>query len=56
MSKKPSSIEPVRCPWAKGEHYIEYRNGPERKHDWHSGWVPEAVELLFGSEAVGAKP
>ena len=24
-----------------------YRDGPERQHDWHSGWVPEAVELLF---------
>ena len=24
-----------------------YRDGPERKHDWHSGWVPEAVELLI---------
>jgi len=27
----------------------EYRDGPQRKHDWHSGWVPEAVELLIGS-------
>lgn len=26
----------------------EYRDGPERKHDWHSGWVKEAVELLVG--------
>lgn len=24
-----------------------YRDGPLRKHDWHSGWVEEAVELLF---------
>ena len=24
----------------------EYRDGPERQHDWHSGWVKEAVELL----------
>jgi enterochelin esterase-like enzyme len=24
----------------------EYRDGPPRKHDWHSGWVAEAVELL----------
>lgn len=24
-----------------------YRDGPERKHDWHSGWVPEAVSLLL---------
>lgn len=26
----------------------EYRDGPERKHDWHSGWVPEAVDILLG--------
>ena len=26
-----------------------YRDGPQRKHEWHSGWVPEAVELLLGS-------
>jgi S-formylglutathione hydrolase FrmB len=25
-----------------------YREGPPRKHDWHSGWVSEAVELLLG--------
>lgn len=25
----------------------EYRDGPSRKHDWHSGWVEEAVELLL---------
>jgi S-formylglutathione hydrolase FrmB len=25
----------------------EYRDGPERKHDWHSGWVNDAVELLL---------
>ena len=24
----------------------EYRDGPQRNHDWHSGWVKEAVELL----------
>jgi hypothetical protein len=24
----------------------EYRDGPERKHGWHSGWVAEAVEFL----------
>lgn len=24
-----------------------YRDGPEREHDWHSGWVTEAVELLL---------
>jgi hypothetical protein len=25
-----------------------YRDGPKREHNWHSGWVPEAVELLLG--------
>lgn len=24
----------------------EYRDGPQRKHDWHSGWVEEAVGML----------
>lgn len=24
----------------------EYRDGPPRKHDWHSGWVDEAARLL----------
>jgi len=28
----------------------EYRDGPPRKHDWHSGWLSEAVELLVGPE------
>jgi len=27
----------------------EYRDGPERKHDWHTGWVEEALGLLLGS-------
>jgi hypothetical protein len=26
----------------------EYRNGPARKHDWHSGWLAGAAELLLG--------
>ena len=25
----------------------EYRDGPARKHEWGSGWVPEAVQLLL---------
>ncbi len=25
----------------------DYQDGPERKHDWHSGWVEEAVGLLL---------
>ncbi|SFI09267.1 alpha/beta hydrolase-fold protein [Planctomicrobium piriforme] len=25
----------------------EFRDGPARRHDWHSGWVTEAIELLF---------
>jgi hypothetical protein len=24
----------------------EYRDGPARKHDWHSGWLKEAVTML----------
>jgi hypothetical protein len=32
----------------------EYRDGPHRKHGWHSGWMAEAVELLVrtSKEAV----
>lgn len=26
----------------------QYRDGPQRKHDWHSGWVEEAADLLLG--------
>ncbi len=25
----------------------EYRDGPARRHDWHSGWVAEAVAMLL---------
>jgi hypothetical protein len=28
----------------------EYRDGPSRKHDWHSGWVAEAVEFLVATD------
>lgn len=28
----------------------EYRDGPARKHDWHSGWVKEAADLLLGDQ------
>src|SRR5262249_39378231 len=31
----------------------DYRDGPARKHDWHSGWVTEAVELLLGARTAG---
>lgn len=36
----------------------EYQDGPTRKHDWHSGWVTEAVELLIGkpAETTGGQP
>jgi S-formylglutathione hydrolase FrmB len=27
----------------------EYRDGPERKHDWHSGWVSEAAAWLLSN-------
>jgi hypothetical protein len=25
----------------------QYKDGPKRKHDWHSGWLPEAVDMLI---------
>ena len=25
----------------------QYRDGPTRKHDWHSGWLTESLELMF---------
>jgi len=28
-----------------------YRDGPERRHDWHSGWVEEAVALLLDDQS-----
>jgi enterochelin esterase-like enzyme len=28
----------------------KYRDGPPRKHDWHSGWVAEAVEFLVSAD------
>jgi len=28
----------------------EYRDGPARTHDWHSGWVKEAAELLLAPD------
>jgi hypothetical protein len=27
-----------------------YRDGPRREHQWHSGWLPEAVDLLVGDD------
>ena len=23
-----------------------YRDGPQREHSWHSGWLPEAMQML----------
>jgi S-formylglutathione hydrolase FrmB len=34
----------------------EYRDGPARKHDWHSGWVAEAAELLLTAPKESPKP
>jgi hypothetical protein len=34
----------------------EFRDGPARKHDWHSGWVVEAVEWLAVAPAASEKP
>jgi S-formylglutathione hydrolase FrmB len=30
----------------KAKVAYEYRDGPARKHDWHSGWVADAIGLL----------
>lgn len=27
-----------------------YRDGPQRQHDWHSGWVEEAVTMLLDDQ------
>lgn len=32
-----------------------YRDAPKRKHDWHSGWVAEAVETLVTEPRAGGK-
>ncbi len=29
------------------------RDGPHRKHDWHSGWLEESVELLMAGDSTG---
>jgi S-formylglutathione hydrolase FrmB len=34
----------------------EYRDGPSRKHDWHSGWVEEAAELLLPAPKDAKRP
>ncbi len=33
----------------------DYRDGPQRKHNWHSGWVSEAVEWLLGQAPAQAQ-
>lgn len=33
----------------------EYHDGPARKHDWHSGWVQEAAELLLVENAAAVR-
>ena len=34
----------------------EYRDGPARAHDWHSGWVAEAAGLLLAAPREGTAP
>jgi S-formylglutathione hydrolase FrmB len=29
-----------------------YRDGPQREHSWHSGWLPAAVEMLMADERL----
>ncbi len=33
-----------------------YRDGPPRIHDWHSGWLVEAVELLVSPDPAAERP
>jgi enterochelin esterase-like enzyme len=33
-----------------------YRDGPARKHDWHSGWVAEAARLLLATPKERKSP
>ena len=34
----------------------QYRDGPARKHDWHSGWVAETAGLLLAAPLEGKSP
>jgi hypothetical protein len=34
----------------------QYRDGPKREHSWHSGWLPEAVEMLVGTKGIPSSP
>ena len=29
-----------------------YRDGPKRNHNWESGWLQEAVELLVANDSL----
>jgi len=33
----------------------EFRDGPARKHEWTSGWIPEAVDLLLAVQSLSQK-
>lgn len=33
-----------------------HRDGPRRQHDWHSGWLAEAVELLMNADGESPGP
>jgi S-formylglutathione hydrolase FrmB len=47
---KPQGHEKVHALLEELKIPHEYRDGPERTHDWHSGWVSEAVELLLADD------
>jgi len=34
----------------------DYRDGPRRKHEWSSGWLPDAVELLLQLPTAAHEP
>lgn len=46
----------VHALMAKRKIDHEYRDGPARKHEWGSGWVPEAVGLLLEAAKDGKRP
>jgi enterochelin esterase-like enzyme len=45
-----SEHEQIRRLMSEAEIPHTYREGQQRKHDWHSGWVEEAVKLLLASD------
>lgn len=49
LQKAHSLLDELRIP-----HIV--RDGPKRKHDWHGGWVEEAVQRLLENQTALDKP